>query len=58
MPQDKEVAESLQAIAHSIIMLGNAGATTPEGSQWGGLEAHGKAIMDAAEKIADALRCC
>jgi hypothetical protein len=55
MSQDKDVADALQQIARALILLGNAGATMPDGSQWGALEAHGKAITDAGDKIAAGL---
>ncbi len=55
MAQDKEVAEALQQIARALILLGNAGAEMPSGGQMGAIEAHGSAILEAADKIADGL---
>lgn len=43
--------DSLDRVADALYRLGNADAATP----MGGLEAHGKAILDASEKIAAAL---
>jgi len=49
---ESEIAGALGDVAHQIMMLGNAGMMTPEGAQFGGLEAHGMAISSSAERIA------
>ena len=48
---DDPVAEALHEVARSIFRLGNADASTP----FGGLEAHGMAITEAANKINEGL---
>jgi len=45
------IAMAGQAVAAALYRLGNADAATP----MGGLEAHGKAILDASENIASAI---
>lgn len=51
MTDDEEpIAEGLNRIASALHRLGNADAATP----MGGLEMLGKAILDAADKLADA----
>jgi hypothetical protein len=51
MAKEDPVAEALYAIAGALQRLGNADASTP----FGGLEGHGIAITEAAEKIAEGL---
>lgn len=45
------VALALQDIAYALRALGNADAATPMGA----MEAHGKCVLDAADKIAAAI---
>jgi hypothetical protein len=45
------IANGSTAIARALNRLGNADASTP----MGGLEAHGAAILEAADKIAGAI---
>ena len=45
------IAASLDRVAHAIHRLGNADAMTP----FGGMEALGMAITEAADRIASAL---
>lgn len=51
MTMTKEIDTGLHAIARALHLLGNADASTP----MGGLEAHGAAILEAANRIAVAL---
>ena len=53
--EDDQIAEALREVAESITMLGNAGVGNAQGTKFGGLEAHGMAITEAAEKIAAGL---
>ena len=46
------VARAIDALAEAINRLGNNDAFT----RMGALEAHGKAILDASQNIADAIR--
>lgn len=45
------VVDALDHIARALRLLGNADAATPMGA----LEAHGKAVLEASEKIATGL---
>ena len=49
--QEANLADVLSDVARALVLLGNADASTPMGA----LEAHGKAIDDASEKIAGGL---
>ena len=49
--RETELADAIDGVARALHRLGNADACTA----MGGLEAHGKAILDAAEMIAGAL---
>lgn len=51
MDETEDVADALRAVARAIDRLGNADALTP----MGGLEAHGKAMLEAADRIAGAI---
>ena len=51
MAKDDPVADALHDVASAIHRLGNGDAMTP----MGGMEAHGKAILDAAKRIGEAL---
>ena len=53
--KDDEIAEALYEVARSIIKMGNAGATTPQGTIVGGFEGLGQTILTAGENIADGL---
>ena len=48
---EANVVDALSDVARALVLLGNADASTPMGA----LEAHGKAIDDASEKIAAGL---
>ena len=45
------IQQGAERIAHALNRLGNADAATP----MGGLEAHGKAILDSSERLAGAI---
>ena len=49
--EENPIAESLDNVARTIRLLGNADASTP----FGGLEGLGMAIIEAAEKISMAV---
>lgn len=45
----------LEVAPRALEKLGNNGAATTGGAEMGGLEAHGKAVLDASENIARGL---
>jgi len=51
MAKDDPVADALQNVASALIRLGNGSAST----DWGALEAHGKAMEDSANRIGEGL---
>lgn len=48
---EANLVEVLSDVARALVLLGNADASTPMGA----LEAHGKAMLEASEKIAGGL---
>ena len=56
MEVSEDIIEAIDGLAHSIYLglsnLGNGNAATPMGA----LEAHGQAMLEAAENIASAIR--
>ena len=56
MEASEDIIEAIDGLAHAIHLglsnLGNGNAATPMGA----LEAHGKAMLEAAENIASAIR--
>ena len=52
MSYEQDTTEALNNIANALLRLGNADAATP----MGGLEAHGAAVLEAAQIIADGLQ--
>ena len=54
--ESKDIVEAIDGLAHAIHLglsnLGKGNAATPMGA----LEAHGQAILDAADNIASAIR--
>ena len=56
MEASEDIIEAIDGLAHAIHVglsnLGNGNAATPMGA----LEAHGKAMLEAAENIASAIR--
>jgi len=47
MGEERNTVDALDSLAHALKWLGNADASTPMGA----LEAHGAAMLEAAEKI-------
>ena len=47
MTPEEELTDAIATLAYQVKMLGNAGASTP----MGGMEALGRAILDAASTI-------